>query len=703
MYKKSFLSASILFALANPATAEEYNTFDEVVVTATRIDQSLQDTAAKIDVVTDEEIDKNLAKDLEEVLEYTPGVTFNRAGRQGIQSVNIRGVEDNRVKILVDGVSQAQSFGGDNYEFINSSAVYIEPDMIKSVQVVKGAASSLHGSDAVGGVVAFETKDPSDFLKDGDTFGGQAKLSYSSEDDSFAEHVALANRIGDLETLIAYTRRDGNEPHNFSSDEKTNYTVNSQDTEKNDLLVKVQYQINPNHRLEWLGELTHNRSDSDVYHETYTDYTGKDTTKKYRLGLKHIWNANIGLADTITSKLTWQDKDDNGVTHRSNASTVQVKDYVYTDKRVDFETQLDKYFTTGSVGHNVIYGVSYTYAKIENTNMTDTDGTVSQIIYTPDAKETKAGAFLQDEMSFLDDQLIVTPGIRYDWFNTDPGTVDGTSYETYKDSAVTGRLGAVYHLDNANSVYSQVSQGYRAPTFTELYYIYGGGCYGSFCYESIANPDLKAEESISYELGYRHSTQTSQSEVSVFYSDYDNFIDRTSSDNGGVTEYYYTNVDKAKIKGLELSNKLMLDQLLNAPKGLSSRFVAAYTEGEDGNGNPLNSVNPWNAVVALNYDAPNTLWGSSVKLNYTAKKSSSDINSDGSNGGTSNQTEMPDAAVVDITAYYKPMKDLTLTAGVFNLTDEEYYRWNDVRGSTEIDVNSSQPKRNFAISAKYEF
>ncbi|MBL4282636.1 TonB-dependent hemoglobin/transferrin/lactoferrin family receptor [Vibrio fluvialis] len=700
MYNKSLLSIAIVLALSPSAYADDYASFDEVVVSATRTNQTLGNTAAKVDVVSDKDIEKNMSKDVAEVFEYTPGVTVNGSNRQGIQTVNIRGVEGNRVKILVDGVAQGQSFDGGNTEFVNSSAVYIEPDMVKSVEVVKGAASSLHGSDAVGGVVAFETKDPRDFLKDGESFGGQVKLSYFSEDKSFSEHVALANRIGDLETLVAFTRRDGQNVNNFANDEHENYSVTDQDTEKNDLLLKLQYQLNPAHRIELLGEITHNESNSDIYHATYTNYTGDDTTKKTRLGLKHIWNADIGMADTITSKVTWQKKDDNGVTHRSTSSNNQTKDYVYKDNRWDVETQLDKLLTTGSVEHNFIYGISLTAADIENTNMQYDSSTnsSSQIVYTPDAKERKVGVFLQDEMAFLNGDLIVTPGLRYDWFNTNPGDVEGTSYETYKDSAVTGRVGAVYHLNIENSVFSQVSQGFRAPTFSELYYVYAGGCYYGFCYENIPNPDLKSEESISYELGYRHKTDASRSEISVFYSDYDNFIDQTSTNDGSMTSYYYTNIDKATIKGVELSNTLLLDKLVNAPQGMSTKLVAAYTEGEDGEGNPLNSVNPWNAVVALNYDAPSTQWGSSLKVNYTAKKSSSDINSE-----DSAQTELPSATIIDITAYYKPIKDVTLTAGIFNLTDKEYYKWNDVRGSSELDLDKSQPKRNFAITAKYEF
>ena len=211
MYKKSLLSASILIALSQGVYAEEQSTFNEVVVSATRTNQTMDTVAASVAVISEKDLEENMAKDLSDVFEYTPGVTVNGTQRQGVQSINIRGMEGKRVKILVDGASQPGAFDGGPYSFINSSAVTVDPDMLKSVEIVKGAASSLHGSDAIGGVVAFETKDPRDFLKDGKDFGGQAKLSYSSEDNSFSEHVAVAKRFDNLEALVAYTRRDGSE------------------------------------------------------------------------------------------------------------------------------------------------------------------------------------------------------------------------------------------------------------------------------------------------------------------------------------------------------------------------------------------------------------------------------------------------------------------------------------------------------------
>ncbi|MDN3685821.1 TonB-dependent receptor plug domain-containing protein [Vibrio sinaloensis] len=211
MYKRSLLSASIIVALTAPVHAEDSSYFDEVVVSATRTSLTLESTSASVTVITDEDIEQNLTTNINDVFEYTPGVTMNSSSRQGAQTINIRGMEGKRVKILVDGSAQPGNFDGGPYSFINSSGITVDPDMLKSVEILKGAASSLHGSDAIGGVVAFETKDPADFLKDGKDIGGQAKLTYSSKDNSFSEHVALANQFGELETLVAFTRRDGEE------------------------------------------------------------------------------------------------------------------------------------------------------------------------------------------------------------------------------------------------------------------------------------------------------------------------------------------------------------------------------------------------------------------------------------------------------------------------------------------------------------
>jgi hemoglobin/transferrin/lactoferrin receptor protein len=692
MYKKSILSASILIALSQGAYAEGTSTFNEVVVSATRTNSQIEDTAASVAVVTDENIEESMITGLDELFEYTPGVTVKTNPRQGVQSINIRGIEGNRIKVLVDGVSQGNQFeSGSN--FINSSRVEVDTDLVKAVEVVKGAASSLHGSDAIGGIVAFETKDPSDFLK-GRDFGGHAKFNYSSEDNTFSESVALANKTGELESLVAYTRRDGNELDNFGD-------LLDADTAANNLLVKLQYQLNADHRLEFSGNYIRNENDGNQSYSGYTDGRSEDTTEQYQVGIKHIWDAQASVADTLTWQLDYLSKDERGLTHRVKGINNQLKDYTYSDEGFQFDMQLDKYLTLGDTEHYIIYGASYLDKDIKNINNEyNSSSPDREMFYMPSASEHRYGFFLQDEITA--GNFTVTPGIRYDSFETDPGDASANQsgntqdeYQKHCDSAFTARLGTLYRLNETHSLFAQVSQGFRAPDFKELFYSYGHKDEG---YINKPNPDLKAEESISYEFGWRHNNEFSSSEVSLFYSDYENFIEYRTISGDGTDESpainQYVNVGKATIKGIEFSNQLSWDKFMPV-KGFSSRVAAAYTEGENGDNDPLNSVNPWNIVAGLNYDSEQD-WGSSLTVNYIASKDSSDIDGE-------NILPISSATVIDVTAYYKPIQDLTLRAGVFNVADEEYYNWNDVRGVETENKDLTQAGRNWAITAKYEF
>ncbi|MGC9403557.1 TonB-dependent hemoglobin/transferrin/lactoferrin family receptor [Vibrio genomosp. F10 str. 9ZC157] len=700
----AILSSNSAVALAQ----DEVFTLDQVVVSSTRTNQTIQDTAASVTVISDQEIEENLANSVDDLFSYTPGVDVQSDSRQGIQSINIRGMEGNRIKILVDGVSQPNQFKNVS-SFINSGRVDVDIDMIKSVEVVKGAASSLQGSDAIGGIVAFETKDPIDFLADGKDVGGHAKFNFSSADNTFSESVALANRFGDLETLVAYTRRDGEEIDNFGH-------VDPQSSDANNVLLKLQYQLNQAHRLEFTGEYVNSTIKTQFSDDLYTDYSGEDISDRYRIGLKHIWAMESLAADKLTWQLDYQVKDQNGITDRTFASrsrgytpgNVQKKDYVYSDEGIQADIQLDKFFEVGSTEHFVVYGASFSNKDIANTNSEYNSLNADQVVfYMPEASETRYGFFAQDEITM--GNLILTPGVRFDSFETDPGNnfpeggmYDPTLYKAYSDSAVTGRLGALYSLNQENKIFAQVSQGFRAPDFQELFYSFGNPMHG---YASIPNPDLEAEESVSYELGWRHDTAMSSTEVAVFYSDYDNFIDyQNTGMNGRVAEYQYVNINQATIKGVEFANTLDWYELTGRAEGVSTRVAAAYTEGKDGNKDPLNSVNPWNAVLGLNYDAPSNVWGSSLKVTYTAKKKQSDVTAETNRMGQPSEMFTPNSStVVDLTAYYVPMKDVTLRAGIFNATDEEYYNWSDVRGQTEEDKFYTQAGRSFAITAKYDF
>lgn len=702
VFNKNKLALGVAIAISASASAEQtVFSFDEVQVSATRSQQTIQDTAASVTVISDKEIEQDMINNIADLFDYTPGVDIDSDARQGVQDVNIRGISGNRVKIIVDGVSQADQFEN-SYSFINSGRVDVDMDMLKSVEVVKGAASSLQGSDAIGGIVSFTTKDPSDFLSDEKNYGGHVKLNYSSADNAFSESVAVANRAGKLETLVAYSRKDGEEVDNFGEPDK-------QDSAANNLLVKLQYQLNQANRIAFTGEYVSSQIDTDLTDVAYKHYKGDDQSDRYRVGLKHTLTTNATIFDELTWQIDYLAKKQKSITDRTYLSNgnQQKKDYDYSDKGLQANIQLDKFFSVGNSEHYVVYGASFESKDISNTNMEYNSSYPDQkIFYMPDASELNYGFFVQDEIVIND--FILTPGVRFDSFSTDPddnlpdAQYDPSLYKKYQDSALTARLGALYNINQQHKLFAQVSQGFRAPDFQELFYSFGNPMHG---YESVPNPDLEAEESVSYELGWRIDTQSSFTEFAVYYSDYDNFIDyQMTGQSDGLYQYQYINIDQATIKGVEASNTLDWYNLVGAPQGISTRIAAAYTEGQDGNGKALNSVNPWNAVVGVNYDSPKGQWGTSLKISYTAKKKGSDVTPTTDFMGNEEDMFTPDSStVVDLTAYYVPIKDLTLRAGIFNLTDQKYYHWSDVNGLPEEDDFYTQAGRNFSITAKYLF
>ena len=113
--------------------------------------------------MTLEDIENELSRDIKDLIRYEPGISVsNSAGRFGLSGFNVRGIDGNRVLIEVDGIPVPDSFGIGS--FASAGRDFVDIESLKQVEILRGAASSLYGSDAIGGVVAFVTKDPADYF-----------------------------------------------------------------------------------------------------------------------------------------------------------------------------------------------------------------------------------------------------------------------------------------------------------------------------------------------------------------------------------------------------------------------------------------------------------------------------------------------------------------------------------------------------------
>ena len=165
------------------AAAAGVNEFDRIVVTATRTERALDDVPIRSSRAIDRErMDRELVRNLKDLFRYEPGITVtNGTGRFGLGDIRIRGLGGNRVRIETDGIAVPDAFSIGS--FSNANRNFVDLDTLKRVEVVRGPGSALYGSDALGGVVSFITKDPSDYLEDGkDAYFG-LKLGYDGDGD----------------------------------------------------------------------------------------------------------------------------------------------------------------------------------------------------------------------------------------------------------------------------------------------------------------------------------------------------------------------------------------------------------------------------------------------------------------------------------------------------------------------------------------
>jgi hemoglobin/transferrin/lactoferrin receptor protein len=263
-----------LFSLNRDGEPEE-----EITITGTRTPRPTRLTPASIAVIDAEKIDQTLSQDLRDVFRYEPNVSVGNDRRYGLQDINIRGLGGNRVLILNDGIRVPTQF---SFGTPSLGRDYVDIESLQRVEVVRGPASALYGSDALGGVVSFRTIDPEDLLKKIPSQSVVTSLSTNVEtvDRSFTNTAAIAFHEGNLEGLLGYTRRDGAEAKVPNGNE----FVDSRSNARNNWIGKLVYRIDQNSKISFATEIFRNRDNFRVAPITAaglqspTGFRGQDET-----------------------------------------------------------------------------------------------------------------------------------------------------------------------------------------------------------------------------------------------------------------------------------------------------------------------------------------------------------------------------------------------------------------------------------------
>jgi hemoglobin/transferrin/lactoferrin receptor protein len=699
---------------------------DTVTVTATRNARSLDEVANTVTVLTREELDRQLVRDIKDLVRYEPGVSVTSSfGRFGLGGFRIRGLEGNRVLIQTDGIAVPDAFAIGSFASANRN--FVDLDTLKAVEIVRGPSSSLYGSDALGGVVSFITKDPSDYLDEGERSHAGLKFGYQGETQGLFAGATAATAGERWSSLAAVSARSGQETDNAGNNSSAGAlrtAANPQDTRGKSLLGKLVFAPGLNQRLRLTLDATEDRTETEVLSavsNTTRSLDGEDEQTRARLSLTHEIDAlDSGLADRLQWQVHRQDSEttQDSVELRSN-NTRRERQFNFDQRVLGGEVTANRALGGGSVSHELTYG-----AKLARTDVRQKRDGASINLLTgartnvllpdvfpvrdfPVSQATTAAAFVQDEMFLADIDFRLISGLRVDHYELDPesdpifaGDNPGVAITGLEETSVSPKLGAVWQFAPEWSLFGGYSRGFRSPPYNDVNLGFTNLAFG---YMAIPNPDIKPETSNGFELGLRHGGEYAWFALSAYHNEYRDFIESlrfVEVNAQGLIVFQSQNVADARIQGAELKGGLDLAAFTNALDGWSLRTALSWQRGDDRTANvPLRSVDPARAVLGLGYEAQD--WGVELVGNFAQGK---DRLAELSPGQAA--FAPPGYGVLDLLAHWDFTPGASLNLGLFNLTNRTYWDWADVPGvaaNSPVLDRYTRPGLHAGLSLQFEW
>jgi hemoglobin/transferrin/lactoferrin receptor protein len=709
---------------------------------------------AEIDLFTGPDFLDNQIHDMEDLVRLMPGISVSKGDdRWGSSGFNVRGLDEDRVAINVDGVTQGETLkyeGGQAYGYFKGSRSGIDIEALKGVEVVKGADSILSGSGALAGAVNYTTKDAYDFLGAGDDTYFGLKSSYAGVNDEVMGSLTFANRVGNLEALIVYTRRDaheyGNYDGNWADIEGSGREIpDFQEIETDSLLVKLNYLTSDNQSVGLVysdyqkDTITDNRSFNGGW---YSNRKGVDSRDSNRVGLTYDLVSENGVFDEMSARLNKQKIDFVANTEQHvkyffgptfQADEDRVDSRSFNQETNQFRVDFLKDLVGDVMSHSFVYGLEFQDKEFENKQMRRSDSLLNDLGWVdrnigaliPVSEAQVSTLYAMDTIQFGENSKMRF-GSRFDDYqydaesNEDFSDSTGTLGET-KFSAVNWAVGYEQNLSEALTASIGVSTGFRVPTIEEMYSTNGS----VDDWNVIANPNLESESSTNFDVAIAGDYLGGSFRVGYFNSQYKDFIDYESRSginiNTGLEDpngyQVPVNSGRVDISGIEVSGRLNFSQGIGTGKGrYGTSFRAAYTDGEHSSGDPLYTVQPFSISLGLDYSSSEGNWGTNLYTTYTSGKKNSDSYKTQSDGSVVNPLFLSNAAtVVDLSFFYKINDKLRVVTGIYNLMDKEYYHWDNVRFIDQGDLRPgigvtgdgirrySEPGRNARLSLSYTF
>ncbi|KAA8731646.1 TonB-dependent receptor [Acinetobacter qingfengensis] len=584
LFKPATLSGAILLALISSTSfaAEQINQLDPIVVTASKTEEKVSEVPARITVISKQQIEKNPALNLSDVLQKDASIYVKQSGGIGqLTDLSLRGGRTGSTLLLKNGarLNSQNGLGPVTPEFIDLSN-------IDQIEILKGPASVQYGSDASSGVIQLISQKP---LKTG---------------------ASLSGIYGENNTYKASINAD------YVNDNGFYVSIGGQRMESDgtsviDIQAKNQKaafdQKGYNAQIGYINNIINTSLSIDQNQGTNiytTNYTTNNARRNFENRLIN-WLGSYNIISNLTLNARYS--------HSLDKSEQVIYGNHFNTTSDEGDLNAKWHFTNHQ---NLLSGVTYNRSEYNASSSPESVRTISstgyylQHQYDNNGIHTQAGLRVEDN----------------DWFGTH----------------TVGQAAIRYQILPLTSIYANIGTAFKAPTLEHLY--------GSYGYDFYSNPNLKPEESTSYEIGLDQKFNYGLSAyISTYYTDAKNLMAFGTINNQST----YVNINRANIKGGELGFKWSGDNVF-----ASAEYT--YVIAQNKNSKEDIAYRPRQTyTLTAGYD--DGKYGVNTSLVSRSK----------ANTGTSG-VKVPGYATVDINAFWNVNSNIRLFTNIQNIGDVRY-------------------------------
>ena len=639
--KAQFIAISCILLISTSAfgQVESDENIEQIIVTGARTPLASNQIGSATTVITRSDIEQRQARYVTDLLRAVPGFSVSHTGVTGSQTqVRVRGSEANHVLVLIDGVRANDPATGDEFRW-----EYLTTGNIERIEVVRGPQSSLWGSDAVAAVVHIITRTG----HEGSAFDGYV------EGGSFGtSNIGLGGTFGNdgwsISAGLEYLDSDG-----------SNISRTGTEKDGSDITTaSLSLQLRPSEALTF-----------DISLRATDAYTQFDPVDFFVTGLPGDGDVATE-ADNLYAQLGLRyGAADSRVAHHISARFFDSDNRNLVDGSEDSSSAADR--TSFAYQVDVGFGENILSLALEHET-TSYEQTGAIVFGDPNQnQEMDVTSVIADYQGLSHDRFTWLLSARFD---------DNSDF----DDAVSGRLSLAYDVSDTTTLRGNIGTGRKNPTFTEMF--------GFFPGQFIGNPDLKPEQTTSYDIGIDKELRDGALvlQASLFQQDLEDEINGFVFDPVTFLSTAENMSGTSRRSGAELGARWRLTESLD----LGATYTYTDSKEEDFLGQDVPEVRRprHSGALSLNYHSSSKRFSAALAADY---------------GGTRSDVFFPpfpepsqtvtlsDYWLVDLTVQYRVSSSTTLYAKGTNLLDEDYeqvygYQTPGIAGYVGIRMSFSQ-------------